>query len=333
MPDSRSADTAVSVIITNYNGKKFLPDCINSVLSQTYEPAEIFVVDNDSTDGSIELIREEFPGVKLIEMGENTGFARATNRGIRESSGVYVALLNNDAMAEPQWLENLVRASGEGEAIGFCASKMLFSWNRNLINNAGIELTDYGLPYDRGFYVSDSSAFAENRIVFGACGGAVLFKREMLDRIGLFEEDFFLCYDDADLSFRAQLAGYKCMYVADAVVYHAGGGTVPYQGKTARFYSCRHYVTLLVKNMPGRILLSRLAPIVWFCLKNAAKSILEHRDFINLHGYLSGLASIRRNLKLRRKILAGATTSPSEIRSMMVTKERMLRETAPRKPE
>jgi GT2 family glycosyltransferase len=203
---------------------------------------------------------------------------------------------------------------------------MLFAWDRKLINNAGIGLTDYGLAYDRGFCLADGEEFASDRPVFGACGGAVLLRREMLERTGLLDEDFFLCYDDADLSFRAQLMGYKCMYVADAVVYHVGGATVPYLGKIARFNSCRHFIAMIVKNMPRSILLRRLGAITWFCLKNTARSIVQHKDLTTLHGYLSGLASMRRNLKLRRQIQEEAVVTNDYIRSMMVSKEQMQRE-------
>ncbi len=322
--------SAISVIITNYNGLKFLADCIDSVLSQTLKPAEVLVVDNASTDGSREFLRKQYPGVKLVEMGENAGFARAANAGIRQSTGEFVALLNNDAVADEDWLERLLRPLQADEGVGFCASRMLFLWNKQLVNNAGIGLTDYGLPYDRGFYLPDGQPFAGDRLVFGACGGAAMFRRDMLDRVGLFDEDFFLCYDDADLSFRAQLMGYKCMYVSDAVVYHAGGATVPYHGETARFYSCRHLVAVTTKNMPRRLLLRRIGAIVWFCLKNTAASIVEHRDLTNLRGYLSGLAALRRNLALRKQIQAGAVVTPEYIRSMMTSKKQMLLETAPR---
>ncbi|MBI4832084.1 MAG: glycosyltransferase family 2 protein, partial [Candidatus Lindowbacteria bacterium] len=270
----------------------------------------------------------EFSQIKLISMGYNSGFARATNAGIRASASEFVALLNNDAVADKQWLEHLARPMLESEEIGFCASKMLFLWDKTLINNAGIGITDYGLPYDRGFHCADGADFANDRLVFGACGGAALYRRKMLERTGLFDEDFFLCYDDADLSFRAQLIGYKCKYVANGVVYHAGGGTVPYHGKTARFYSCRHFVILVGKNMPGGILRCRLPAIAWFCLKNSARSIFQCRDLTNLQGYASGLASLRCRLKQRAEIQKVAAVTPAYIRSLMVSKEHMLRETA-----
>jgi GT2 family glycosyltransferase len=322
-----SETRSVSVIITNYNGKKFLAECIDSVMAQSLTPSEIIVVDNASTDGSQQFLRDRCPGVKIVEMGENAGFARAANAGIRKSTGEFVALLNNDAFADKDWLNRMVGALENNEQAGFCASKMLFSWNKKLINNAGIGLTDYGLPYDRGFYMEDGDAFAENKLAFGACGGAAVLRRNMLGRVGLLDEDFFLCYDDADLSFRAQLMGYKCLYVADAVVYHAGGATVPYHGKTARFYSCRHFVALNVKNMPTPILRRRFPAMLWFCLKNTLKSIIEHKDLTNLRGYLSGVAQLRRNLLLRKEIQSRASVTPEYVRSLMASKQDMLRET------
>jgi len=325
-PDSEHP--TISVVITNYNGKRFLSECVESVLSQTLTPIEIFVVDNGSSDGSAEFLAKEYPVVRLIQMGENAGFSRAANAGMRESAGEFIALLNNDAVADPHWLERLLAPLRESDEIGLCASRMLFSWDKTLINNAGIGLTDYGLPYDRGFHMPDGEAFANDRWVFGACGGAVLLRRSMLERTGLFDEDFFLCYEDADLSFRSQLMGYKCRYVADAVVYHAGGATVPHLGPTARFYSCRHYVVIMAKNTPGQILRRRLWAMVWFCLKNTARSLVSRRDLANLRGYLSGLAALRRNLFLRRQIREKTAVTSDYISSLMCSKEQMLRETS-----
>ncbi|RJP72659.1 MAG: glycosyltransferase [Candidatus Abyssobacteria bacterium SURF_17] len=323
----------ISVVVVNYNGRKFLGDCIDSVFSQTLPPAEVLIVDNASTDGSDTFVKEAYPRAKLIPTGENAGFARAANRGIRESTGQFIALLNNDAVADEHWLEWLIRPALADDAIGLCASKMLFSWDKNRMNNAGIGITDYGLPYDRGFHVTNHQAFAADRFVFGACGGAALLRRSMFERTGLFDEDFFLCYDDADLSFRAQLMGYTCMYVANAVVYHAGGATVPYYGGTARFYSCRHYIVLVTKNMPGRLLRRRLGSILWYVAKNTLSSVIQHKDFVNLRGYLSGLAALRRNLVLRRQIQGGIAVPLEYIASLMVSKGQMLQETAspPRK--
>ena len=326
----QSETLTISVVITNYNGKKFLAECIDSVLSQTLKPFEVIVVDNASTDGSQGFLRSAYPDVVLIEMNENSGFARAANVGIRKSTGEFIALLNNDASADKYWLEKMAHALRENKEVGCCASKMLFSWDKKLINNAGIGFTDYGLPYDRGFHVADGEEFAQRQLVFGACGGATLLRRKMLGRIGLFDEDFFLCYDDADLSFRAQLMGYKCLYVADAVVYHAGGATVPYHGKTARFYSCRHFVVLNMKNMPTRIFARRFPVVLWFCFKNTVKSIFEHKDLTNLRGYLSGLGTLNRNLRLRKEIQSRTAVTPQYIQSLMTSKEQMLRETQPR---
>ncbi|MBI5118837.1 glycosyltransferase family 2 protein [Candidatus Poribacteria bacterium] len=412
---------SISVVITNYNGRRFLADCLDSVLSQTLKPVEVFVVDNASSDGSAEFLKSVYgaclinppsppfakggklggglskrgdvraglsqkgdaggiiskggdagravskggdsgessakgvsllpsdrnvllppfskggeggfpahtqPEIKLISMGYNAGFARATNAGIRESSGEFIALLNNDAVADSGWLERLTRPMLESEEIGFCASKMLFLWDKTRVNNAGIGITDYGLPYDRGFYCSDGPEYAGDRLVFGACGGAAMFRRKMLERTGLFDEDFFLCYDDADLSFRAQLMGYKCMYGAGAVVYHAGGATVPYHGRTARFYSCRHFIRVVARNMPGPILRQRLPAIAWFCVKNSLRSAIQNRDLTNLRGYAAGFASLCRRFGQRAETQQARTVTVGYIRSLMVSKAQMLRETS-----
>jgi hypothetical protein len=400
----RAETPSISVIVTNYNGRKFLADCLDSVLSQTLKPTEIFVVDNASTDGSVEFLKSAYraclinppsppftkggevgdiftkrgegigpaakssfvgaqhaapsvgarravplqdkqagsfekpscqavpkaenPEIKAISMGYNAGFARAANAGIRESTGDFIALLNNDAVADSRWLECLVHPMIESEEIGFCASKMLFLWDKALVNNAGIGITDYGLPYDRGFYCADGPEFARDQLVFGACGGAAMFRRKMLERTGFFDEDFFLCYDDADLSFRAQIMGYKCMYVAEAVVYHAGGATVPYHGQTARFYSCRHFIIVVAKNMPGSILRRRLPAIAWFCAKNSVKSAFQRRDLMNLRGYVAGLTSLCKRFGQRAQTQQAMTVSAGYIRSLMVSKAGMLRETS-----
>jgi len=209
----------VSVVIVNWNGKKFIAECLDGLRKQTYKDHSIVLVDNASGDGSLELVHRKYPEVKTIPLDANLGFAVANNRAIQSIGTEYVALLNNDAVPHPGWLENLIEALEMNLDAGMAASKMLLYDHPDIIDRAGDIYTTAGtaLLNGRG---EPSKNFNKPAWVFGACAGAALYRKRMLDDIGLFDEDFFLLYEDVDLSFRAQLRGYRCIYVPDAIVYH-----------------------------------------------------------------------------------------------------------------
>ncbi|MBZ4659096.1 MAG: putative glycosyltransferase [Desulfacinum sp.] len=247
----------VSVVVVNWNGKDLLKKCLSSLQEQTLPPQRIVVVDNGSTDGSSALVRGRFPAVELVQLSRNEGFAAAANAGIRVTGDPFVALLNNDAVADARWLEKLCTALEQDPRAGMAASKMLFLGRPDLIDRAGDGYSTWGVGVLRGRGLPRTDFTAVERI-FGACAGAACYRRCMLDEIGLFDPDFFLLYEDVDLSFRAQLMGYDCLFVPEALVYHAGSASLGMETPTAVYYGHRNCEWVYLANMPPGLLLRSL---------------------------------------------------------------------------
>ena len=290
-------------MIPNWNGKRLLGPCLGSLQKQVFRDFETVVVDNGSTDGSPGFIAENFPEVRTVALGENRGFAAAANAGIRASGAELVALLNNDTEQDPGWLESLVRAADSHPEAGFFASKLVNFHDRRVLDGAGDALRRSGLPYRLGNGEKDRGQYDAPAFVFGACAAAALYRRTMLDDVGLFDEDFFAYCEDADLSFRAQLAGYRCLYVSDAVVYHVGNAsTGGRRSETATRLGTRNSLGLLTKNLPLP-LVPRIAP---FILAGQLARLLSMSAGSSLRAHLSGLGEavriLPRMLRKRRGI-------------------------------
>ncbi len=184
---------------------------------------QLRVAFNGSTDLSVQLVRERFPEVRIIELAENRGFAGGNIEGFKACTGDCIALINHDTHADERWLENLLQPMIDDSRLGTCASKLIMSGTRS-INSAGDGLTVAGVGFNRGLW-RDQSRYNDPELVFGGCGAAVLYRREMLEEVGFLDEDFFLYDEDDDLNFRAQLAGWKCLYVPSAIVSHQVSAT------------------------------------------------------------------------------------------------------------
>jgi GT2 family glycosyltransferase len=258
-------DPFVSIVIVNFNGRRFLEPCLSSLASQSFKNFEIIIVDNHSSDGSGEYIRNQFPSVTLIETGKNLGFAGGTNAGIRASHGDYILTLNNDTITDPLFIGNLIPPMIADSRLGMCASKMLFPDGR--INSTGICISRSGAAWDRGIYEQDSGQYDTEEDVFGPCAGAALYRRTMLDEIGLFDEDFFIYMEDVDLAFRARLAGWACRFIPSARVTHFMGGTTGINSDLSVFYGNRNLLWNMIKNFPSRTLLISLP---WIIGRNCA---------------------------------------------------------------
>lgn len=241
----------VSVVIPNYNGKKYLETCMNSLMKQSLKPEEIIIVDNASKDGSIEYIEQNFKDkVTLICLNENYGFSKAVNEGIRNSKSDFVALLNNDTELDERWLEELYKCIQKDENIFSCCSKMLRFTERNIIDDAGDEYTLFGW----GNKIGDgkqSEIYDEDREVFSSCAGAAIYRKSILQKIGLFDENFFAYLEDMDISYRARVYGYKNYYASKAKVYHIGSATSGSRHNSFKVkLAARNSIYLIFKNMP-----------------------------------------------------------------------------------
>jgi GT2 family glycosyltransferase len=252
----------VSIIVVNYNGMAFLDKCLGALRRQSYPSVEVLLVDNGSMDGSVEFVREKYPEVKVIENGENIGFARANNVGIRASRGELIATLNNDTEASPGWLDALAGAMLSDDRVGMCASKMLRMDDPSIIDSTGICISRSGACWDRGMFELDGGQYEAMEEVFGPCAGAALYRRSMLDEVGLFDEDFTSYLEDTDLAFRGRLAGWRCLYVPKAVVYHVHGGTAGYVSPYTVYYGNRNIVWYPFKDFPLPLLLTSLPFII-----------------------------------------------------------------------
>ncbi len=306
-----------SVVIPNWNGAPHLPTCLASLRRQTLPPFEVIVVDNASTDESRALLAAHFPEVKVIALPRNLRFAGACNVGIRASSGELVALLNNDTEADPRWLEHVVRCFARHPDAGFVASKLRLFDRRDHLHSAGDFYSRRGVPGNRGVWQKDDGQF-DTEYVFGACGAAAVYRRAMLDRIGLLDERFEFSCEDVDLSWRAQLAGYRCAFAHDAIVYHkvsaTGGGVVN------SFYDGRNFIWLLVKDVPGEVLRAHWRAMLREQLRIAWQAVRAWRGEAarnRLRGQLAGVLGVPRMWRARRAVQATRVISSEALHQLL----------------
>lgn len=248
--------TKVAVVIPNWNGADMILDCLGSLAEQSCEHT-VVVVDNASVDNSVELIEKDFPDTVLLKNNSNLGFAGGVNTGIRyalEHEFEAVALFNNDAVADKNWLKHLVaKLEGLPEA-GIVTGKVM-SIDKSHFDTTGDTYTTWGIPYPRGRGETVSDNYDKPEWVFSGTGGASLYRSEMLRKIGLFDEDFFAYYEDVDISFRAQLAGWRVRYEPSAIVYHATSSTGSKIPGFFTYQTIKNYPWLFWKNVPRGLFL------------------------------------------------------------------------------
>ncbi len=269
-----------SIVIPNLNGAGWLKDSIESIYAQTFKDFELIIVDNGSQDESLEIARSYVgrSNYTLIENGKNTGFSAAVNMGIRAAKGEFVALFNNDAFAEETWLEQLILTAQEDDKIFAVQGIMIRHYEREICDDAGDYVTVFGWACKRGdgFY---ARRYNKKMRIFSACGGASLYRKSILDEIGLFDELFFAYFEDVDISWRANSLGYKNIYCPAAKCYHICGattGAVRYNDFKS-VQSGRNSILLPYKNMPLLMLLINLLPLVFgYALKTAMFMLKGH---------------------------------------------------------
>jgi len=288
-------------VIPNWNGRHWLATCLGALGVQTIQDFQVIVVDNGSSDGSVKYIRESFPTAQVIANSTNVGFAAAVNQGIQASGSRYVVLLNNDTEAAPNWLETLVEAAESDIQVGMCASKMLFAGRPNIINSTGVCVDRAGIAWDRRGGEIDDEQESEPVDVFGPSAGAGLYRRAMLDEIGLFDEDFFAYLEDVDLAWRARRAGWRCLHVPAARVFHHHSATGVEGSPFKSYHLGRNKIWLLVKNYPFRQLWQWSFVSVAYDLAAVMYALFKRHDIHALRGRLAAMTGLR---KMWRKRLA-----------------------------
>lgn len=287
---------SVTIVIPNYNGLHFMEPCMKALKAQTCQDFDILIVDNGSTDGSEAWLKENC--IPTIFMGTNTGFPCAVNAGIKAARTPYVLLLNNDTEPEPGFVEELLKAIGRSKKIFAVSSKMIQLYHKDLIDSAGDMYSLMGWAYQRGVGRS-SAGYNRPCEVFSACAGAAIYRREVFDIIGYFDEMHFAYLEDVDICYRAKIYGYHNRYCPAAVVYHVGSGTSGsrYNEFKVRL-AARNHIYLNYKNMPlGQLLVN--APFL-------AAGVAVKYGFFRKMGfgqvYMAGIREAFGNLKMCRKV-------------------------------
>jgi GT2 family glycosyltransferase len=293
----------VVVVIPNWNGFDELNACLNSLQAQTIT-AHIIVIDNGSIDKSVELIESQYPAIELIKHTVNKGYAGGVNPGFKraiERHDDYVAVFNNDAVADPYWLERLVSCLDTQPNVGIATPKVT-SLDGSHLDTTGDYYTVWGLPYPRGRNEADTHQYDTATDIFAASGAASLYRVSVLEKVGLFDEDFFAYYEDIDLSFRAQFAGWKISYVPNSVVHHATSTTGIKIKGFFTYQTMKNLPWLFLKNVPGRYvgIMSIRFSIVY--LSFFVSALERHQFLYALRGFGRMLSLVPKKLGERRTI-------------------------------
>jgi GT2 family glycosyltransferase len=340
VPFSSSTPPLITVTVINWNRKELLRACLESLARQTWRNFEVIVVDNSSKDGSVVLVKElalSYPvPLRLIENGANYGFCAANNQAIAVSQAEFVALLNNDAEADPQWLAELAAVIERGERVGMAASKIQVWEDPSRIDKCGHLIYPDGQNRGRGSGQLDHGQFDRVEETLWPDGCAAMYRRAMLDEIGGFDEDFFAYADDAELGLRGRIAGWICLYAPGAVVRHHRGATLGLGSARRLTLIERNRVLLVVKLFPWNLLwlngayyLARIAAGMWAALHNRGELRRYSKPqaaMAFLRGTMSALPLIPRMLRKRRAFRPKHRLSPCQIRSLLLRHRISLKE-------
>ena len=307
-----------SVLIPTWNGKDLLRACLDSLARQSWKDFEVVVADNGSSDGTAAMLEEEFAWVRVVALARNLGFACGVQAAYDAARGDLIVLLNNDTEAAPSWLEELVTAAADHPDAASFACKILLLGDPERLHSAGDYYGCDGVPGNRGVWERDGPAYSERGWVFGAQGAACAYRRSLLDDIGFLDADLVSYCEDVDLNWRANLRGYRCLYVPEARVLHhvsATGG-----GALASYYCGRNFICVAVKDLPGLFwrrywlrIIGRQLAITFEALRNIRGEAARAR----LRGQLAGLAQIPAMLRKRRAVQRHVTADLDQVARLM----------------
>ena len=324
MQNDKTKEISISIIIPHFNGKKVLTNCLNSIIKNKFEDYEIIVVDNGSSDGSQDLIRNDFKNVLLIENETNKGYAGGCNSGILIAQGKYILFLNNDVEVAQNFLKEMHTAMDSDEDVGLVQPKLLSIQKKNHFDysgGAGGEIDIFGFPFARGRVFieleKDESQYSDmTNEIFWASGTAVLVRKALLEKIGLFDEDFFAHMEEIDLNWRAQLVGYKSIVTLKTFLYHYSGYTLPAENPRKMYINHRNNLIMLLKNY-SLLTLLWVFPIRLFLELIALAYAIVSRNKNWAIGVIKGVGFVFKNFgsiwKKHLKIQKLRTVSDSEI--------------------
>jgi GT2 family glycosyltransferase len=311
----------VSIVIPNRDGATprdgltFLEMVLETLARQTFRAFDVTVVDNGSSDGSVEYLRQRWPEVRVVALPANAGFPAAINRGVDASGGRYVALLNNDVELSPDWLELLVAELDRDPGVGFVTGKIMRHDDRDVIEQAGHDFYTCGLFAPRGLDEKDTGQYDDPAPTAIVSAAAAMYRRTAVEEVGGFDEDYFLYCEDADLCLRMLLDGYRGLYVPAPEAYHVRGGTADRNSEMTSYFLFRNGLVTLLKDMPAPVLLASLPKILLYQYQRLASARAEGSTKSARRAYASFLRAVPRTLRKRRRIQRRRSVSAREFAS------------------
>lgn len=306
----------VCLIVLTWNGRGWLTDCLNAVRALDAQPAEVVVVDNASTDGTADFLRDAFPEVRVVQLERNVGFAAGNNAGARQASAEYLVFLNNDTRVQPQWLSALLAPVDADATVGLVTSRVEYMDPAGHIDSAGDGYLRCGGAFKHAHGQPVSHA-GPSREVFSACGAGFLIRRNLFEAVGGFDEDFFMVYEDVDLSYRARLRGSRCVYASEAVVLHAGSASLGRVSAHAVFYGQRNLEWTWIKNSPSRLFWRSLLSHLAYDVAGAAGYAVRGQLLSWGRAKWAALRSLPAVLRKRRVIQGTTTVDPDALWALM----------------
>ena len=303
------------IILTSRWGEqgKLLDNCLEGIYRQSFKGYEIILVTNGLRKNHVNEIRNRHHNVRIIENEENKGCAGGRNQGIQEARGDYIVTLDDDMVPDDRWLEELMKWASKYERVGMLASKVLFSFNPDFIDCAGVEISRDGNVYGSKGLTKDSAGCGEIEEVFCPSGGAAFYRREVFEDVGLFDEDYFIYYEEVDLAFRARLAGWRCLYVSQAVLFHHHAWSLGHESSSKIFLLERNKILTILKNWPLRYMIYYAPLIAAYDILADGYYLFKKKDISRFMAKVSALRQLPRILRERSKIQSNRKISYADI--------------------
>lgn len=313
-----AAAPLLTVAVLSYDGRHLLEVILPSLARQSFRDFEVVLVDNGSRDDTVPWVQEHWPEIEIVSLPQNIGVTAALNVCARSGRGELVGLFNNDLELDGNCLGELVSALNAHPESGWAGAKLMDFEQRDVLDGAGDVFTWAATGGRRGHGERDRGQYDEPRAIFGACGGAALYRRSALARVGDFDEDFFAFYEDVDWNLRAQLAGFSCRYVPSAVVYHMGSATIG-RGLSdfTRYHLWRNALWIIAKDLPAGALVRHAHQLVLGQLVNLAVALRDRKLAIWLRVWRDALRGLPGALRKRRDVQARRTIDPSALEAVV----------------